>query len=91
MEIHGYITPDAVKEELMPHQKLGLQFTASGYGSKIPTSRMARVGKKWYRIYCACYSNSGTLYIVKGGKHYVIRDGDAEVTPVMNSGYYGLR
>ena len=40
-----------------------LNYTASGYGRKIPTEHMVRIGKRWYRVYCCIFSNIGTLYI----------------------------
>ena len=53
------------KIEPMPHHKAGLQWTATGYGRKIPTTRMVKLpgGKKWRRVYCCIYSNSGTCYV----------------------------
>jgi len=39
----------------------------TGYGAKIPTSYMVRtIDQKWRRVYCAIYSNSGTLYVMHG-------------------------
>jgi hypothetical protein len=55
-------------------QKQGLQYTASGYGSKIPTSKMLRIGKRLYRVYCMIYANAGSCYIVKGGVIYHLKD-----------------
>jgi hypothetical protein len=49
------------------HEK-GLSYTASGYGGKIPTPWVVRVGSKTHRIYVAQYSNLGTAYIQRGGK-----------------------
>ena len=46
-------------------QKRGLMFTASGYGSRIPTSRMVLFNGKWRRVYVRIYSNCGTAYIGK--------------------------
>lgn len=56
-----------VKRSLMPHHVAGLQFTATGYGSRIPTEYMIWVDGRWRRVYCIIYSNSGTLFI---GKKY---------------------
>jgi len=53
-------------------QKRGLQYTASGYGKKIPTDKIAQIGNKLYRIYCCIYSNSGTCYITMRNKTYII-------------------
>lgn len=47
----------------LPHHKLGLSFTKSGYGRRIPTTRMVRYGGRWRRVYCCIFSNSGTCYI----------------------------
>lgn len=56
-----------VKVSLLPWQAAGKSYTASGYGSKIPTGRKIKVGKRWRRVYCICYGNSGTCYIVEKG------------------------
>lgn len=64
----SYLTVSVdVKESPLWWQEQGLQFTASGYGSRIPTRYMVRFNGKWRRVYCICYSNSGTLFI---GKKY---------------------
>lgn len=46
----------------------GRRFTATGYGSKIPTSKMLRYRNRWHRIYCAIYSNVGSCYIISKGE-----------------------
>ncbi len=56
-----------VKESPLWWQEKGLQFTARGYGSRIPTRYMVQYMGKWRRVYCIIYSNSGTLFI---GKKY---------------------
>ncbi len=50
--------------------------SVSGYGGKLPTSLMLRVGYVWYRVYVMCYSNSGSAYITQRGKTLFVRDGD---------------
>ena len=55
-----------VKVKLLWWQEKGLQFTASGYGSKIPTGKMVKIGKRWHRIYYMIWSNAGSCYIMKG-------------------------
>ena len=62
------------KVNLLPWQEAGLQYTASGYGRKIPTSRMVRLpgDQRWRRVYCCCYSNAGTCYVVKGKDWIVV-------------------
>lgn len=57
--------PAVVKEVILPWQAMGLHYTATGYGSKIPTRYMVKYNNKWRRVYCRVYSNSGTLYIGK--------------------------
>ena len=52
-----------VKEKSLWWQDRGLMYTATGYGSKIPTRYMIKFNNKWRRVYCMVYSNSGTCYI----------------------------
>jgi hypothetical protein len=54
-----------VKDAPMAHHLQGLTFTATGYGSRIPTRHMIKFNGKWRRVYCRIYSNSGTCYIGK--------------------------
>lgn len=47
--------------------------SATGYGSKIPTSYRVAYEGRLYRVYCACWSNVGSLYaIIKGERVGVI-------------------
>lgn len=62
------------KTEMMRHHKLGLSWTASGYGSKIPTSTMVKLEGKWRRVYCKIYSNSGTCYIIHNGNKCTVSE-----------------
>lgn len=48
-------------------QDCKLQYTASGYGSKIPTQYIVKFNGRWLRVYCAIYSNIGRTYIVSKG------------------------
>ena len=52
----------------------GLQETASGYGSKLRTKYILHDGGKTKRLYCACYSNNGTLYFFRNGERVIVRD-----------------
>lgn len=52
-----------VKIDELEWQKRGLSFTASGYGSRIPTPYKIKVDGVWRRVYCRIYSNVGTLFI----------------------------
>jgi len=71
---HLSLSKSKVKESLLWWQKQGLSFTASGYGGKIPTSRMIRHEGRWKRVYVAQYSNSGTAYILKGKDWITVSD-----------------
>ena len=72
--LKAYINPYAdmqeveIKEKPLPLHLFSTGFTASGYGSRIPTSYMVKVNNKWRRVYCRIYSNSGTLFIGKSIK-----------------------
>lgn len=52
-----------VKLAEMRHHKLGLTWTASGYGPRIPSSYMVRWAGRWRRVYVAQYGNAGSAYI----------------------------
>lgn len=46
-------------------QVRGLSFTSSGYGRRIPTSKMIQLpgSPRWRRVYVCIYSNAGTAYV----------------------------
>jgi hypothetical protein len=52
-----------VKEKSLWWQDLGLMYTATGYGPKIPSRYMVKFNNKWRRVYVRIWSNSGTAYI----------------------------
>ena len=60
------------KRNPMRHHKLGLSYTATGYGKRIPTEYMVRFNDKWRRVYCLIYSNIGTLYIGKLSDNLIV-------------------
>jgi len=60
-------------EKPLEWQKRGLMYTSTGYGKKIPTSKMLKVNNRLYRVYCCIFSNIGTCYIVKDKKDYILR------------------
>lgn len=62
------------KEVLLWWQKRGLMYTATGYGSKIPTRYMVQWKGRWYRVYCSIFSNSGTCFIVSKKETIYIDD-----------------
>lgn len=45
---------------------------AMGYGPKIPSDYMLRIGTRWHRVYYMVYSNSGTPYVIKGGADLIL-------------------
>jgi hypothetical protein len=64
--------PAVIVREL-PWQKMGLSYTATGYGGKIPTRYMVRtVDQKWRRVYCAIFSNNGTTYVMHGKQKTIV-------------------
>ena len=48
--------------------------TLTGYGKAIPTTYMVRINKRWYRVKCCCFSNSGTCYITVAGEDYIVEN-----------------
>lgn len=44
-----------------------------GYGGKIATDRIALVDGRRYRVYCSCFSNAASYYILKGGEKWFLR------------------
>jgi hypothetical protein len=63
----------AVMVRELPWQKMGLSYTATGYGSKIPTRYMVRtINQKWRRVYCAIFSNIGTCYVMHGKQKTIV-------------------
>ena len=56
-------SPLAMSERLLEWQRRGMQYTATGYGTKIPTSKVIRWSDgKVRRVYCDIYSNVGSCY-----------------------------
>jgi hypothetical protein len=45
-----------------------------GYGSKQATDYKVRAGGRDYRVYCICWSNSGSLYIISKGERLYLND-----------------
>ena len=35
-----------------------------GYGSKISTEYKAKVENKWRRVYCTCFSNNASYWVI---------------------------
>ena len=48
------------REKLLPWQKRGRMYTASGYGKKIPTSKQLFILGRWRRVYCDILDRKST-------------------------------
>jgi hypothetical protein len=72
----NYATNYELKSEPMEHHKLGLSWTRTGYGKKIPTTRMLRFAgeKVWRRVYVMIWSNAGTAYVIVRGRRFIVTD-----------------
>jgi len=70
ISVSGFIhtAPEDLIEAPLQWQREGRQQTATGYGAKLTTSRKIRFNGKEYRIYCTCYSNSGTCWFTVKGR-----------------------
>ena len=55
------------KVEELAHHKAGLQYTATGYGGKIPTIYKIQVQGRWRRVYSRCFSNVSSEYVIING------------------------
>ncbi len=65
----------AVKETCIPASGV----TRTGYGPKLATSSMLQLdGKRWYRVYVMCWSNSGTAYVRIKGEQHLIATGELD-------------
>lgn len=62
------------KEQPLWWHKQGRQQTASGYGTKLISSRMVRLEGEtiWRRVYVTQWSNSGSAFVRLGGKQLYI-------------------
>jgi hypothetical protein len=70
MEVTANGKPCRWKEKLLWWQKMGVSFNLSGYGSRIPMTLMVQLpgSRRWRRVYCRIYGNSGTCYVESGKK-----------------------
>lgn len=66
------IYPAVPLSEPLDWQKRGRSFTASGYGKKIPTTRVLYLFGRRYRIYVDQFSNAGTAYIIYQGEKVIV-------------------
>lgn len=63
-------SPMVESERPLEWQRRGQQYTATGYGTKIPTSKVIRWSDgRERRVYCDIYSNAGSCYcLIRGCK-----------------------
>lgn len=67
--------PYTFEDRPLDWQRAGLQETATGYGSKLTSTRVVRLpDSRTRRVYITCYSNVGTAWIVLGGRKWIVRD-----------------
>lgn len=62
-----------IKEKPLRHHLAGLSYTATGYGSKLPTRYMVNFENRWYRVYSICYSNVSTEYVLIDGEKIIVQ------------------
>lgn len=74
--VEDNFTVGAVRVRELYCHKHGLMQTASGYGRKLASRYMVKIGTRWHRVYVMCLGNNGSAYICKGGQRFVIRDED---------------
>lgn len=48
--------------------------TRSGYGKRLPTDWMVRIGKRLHRVRVMCWSNAGTAWVRVGGKQLIFQE-----------------
>lgn len=60
--IFGTQKTESLKLEVV-ETKAPLNFSRTGYGSKIPTCYKVNYFGKWLRVYAKCFSNVSTMYI----------------------------
>jgi len=57
----------------MRHHRLRLNYTASGYGSKLPTRYKIKYDNRWYRVYSCCHSNVSTEFVRIQGEIVIVQ------------------
>lgn len=73
-----YLLEKEVQDRKIEKLKGWQRYTnVTGYGSKIPTKYMLKIKNRWRRVYCICYSNVGSLYILKNKRRYYL-DGETQ-------------
>jgi hypothetical protein len=55
-------------ERLLPWQRYGLSYTATGYGAKIPHAYCIRFEGRTYRLYVTQFGNAGSVWFTSKGR-----------------------
>lgn len=72
--IEVFIPEEDTKYKPMIHHELGLTYTATGYGTKLPTRWMIYFQGIWRRVYAICISNVSTAYVLVKGEKLIVRE-----------------
>ena len=67
------IKKESFVEKPLWYHKKGLMQTSTGYGRKLTTRKMIKIGKRLHRIYCSIFSNSGVCYIIYKKEEYILK------------------
>lgn len=86
---------DYIESKQDDHPTYGQQ--SDGYGRKISTRYLVRLNRcgPWRRVYCVCFSNAGSMYILVKGEMYMFRCdeclrkvGEWVKVPTASGGFY---
>lgn len=72
--IEVFIPEEDTKHKPMCHHERGLFYTATGYGTKLPTCWMIYFQGIWRRVYAICISNVSTTYVLVKGEKLIVRE-----------------
>ena len=65
----------AVADRPLGWQRKGLQYTATGYGDKIPSRTVIQCAdRRWRRVYIAIFSNAGSAYLLINCQRIYLHD-----------------
>ena len=67
-----HLAPDAIADERESDTLPRSGQTVSGYGGRIPTRYMVRIGSRWHRVRAMSYSNGATYYVRLAGHDVVL-------------------
>ena len=64
-----------VADRPLDWQRKGLQYTASGYGDKIPSRIVIQCAdRRWRRVYISQFSNAGSAYLLINRQRLYLHD-----------------